>query len=146
MTHEAVPAHSSSRKAPMLPGDHLVSPRIGYSHHGLYIGGGRVIHYAGLNDLRSRERVRVEEVSLSEFTRGRGCSVREHPQRRYSPAQSIRRARSRLGENLYSLVTNNCEHFVNWCIDGEHRSEQVETGIRVVQTLIDHYAGREAKK
>lgn len=76
MTHEAVPVHSSSRKAPMLPGDHLVSPRIVYSHHGLYIGGGRVIHYAGLNDIRSRERVRVEEVSLSEFTRGCGG---EHP-------------------------------------------------------------------
>ena len=29
---------------------------------------------------------------------------------------------------------------------GEHRSEQVETGIQVVRTLIDHYAGRAAKE
>ena len=27
-------------------GAHLISPRNGYSHHGIYVGSGRVIHYA----------------------------------------------------------------------------------------------------
>ncbi|WP_439839782.1 lecithin retinol acyltransferase family protein [Aeromonas caviae] len=27
------------------PGDHLVSPRAGYQHHGLYLGDHQVIHY-----------------------------------------------------------------------------------------------------
>ena len=31
-------------------GAHLVSPRWGYTHHGIYTGGGRVIHYAGLSE------------------------------------------------------------------------------------------------
>lgn len=37
-----------------------------------------------------------------------------------------RRARSRLGENRYNLLTNNCEHFCEWCVRGEHRSYQVD--------------------
>lgn len=28
-------------------GDHLVSSRLGYSHHGLYVGNNQVIHYQG---------------------------------------------------------------------------------------------------
>ena len=27
---------------------HLVTPRTLYSHHGIYVGGGRVIHYSGI--------------------------------------------------------------------------------------------------
>lgn len=39
----------------------------------------------------------------------------------------IQRARSRLGEHSYQLMSNNCEHFCEWCIQGESRSRQVET-------------------
>jgi hypothetical protein len=38
----------------------------------------------------------------------------------------MRRARSRLGENRYRLLRNNCEHFCEWCLQDEHRSYQVE--------------------
>lgn len=31
-------------------GDHLVSTRLGYTHHGLYLGGDTVIHYSGMAD------------------------------------------------------------------------------------------------
>jgi hypothetical protein len=33
---------------------------------------------------------------------------------------------SRLGEQNYNLLFNNCEHFAHWCKTGRHRSEQVE--------------------
>jgi hypothetical protein len=32
----------------------------------------------------------------------------------------------RLGEDRYSVLTNNCEHFCEWCVRGEHRSYQVD--------------------
>lgn len=32
----------------------------------------------------------------------------------------------RLGEHRYRLLTNNCEHFCEWCVNGAHRSYQVE--------------------
>ena len=31
----------------MQVGDHLVTPRTGYTHHGLYMGNQQVIHYEG---------------------------------------------------------------------------------------------------
>jgi hypothetical protein len=36
------------------------------------------------------------------------------------------RARSRLGENRYRLLTNNCEHYSEWSRFGTSRSAQVE--------------------
>jgi hypothetical protein len=38
----------------------------------------------------------------------------------------VRRARMRLGENRYNVLTNNCEHFCEWRVRGEHRSYQVD--------------------
>ncbi|WP_206171903.1 lecithin retinol acyltransferase family protein [Thiorhodococcus mannitoliphagus] len=29
-------------------GAHLISPRGGYTHHGIYVGDGHVVHYSGL--------------------------------------------------------------------------------------------------
>ena len=44
------------------PGAHLVTPRCGYTHHGIYVGGSRVVQYGGLSwGLR---RGPVEEVSF----------------------------------------------------------------------------------
>jgi len=31
----------------LVPGAHVVSPRTGHSHHGVYVGGGQVVHYRG---------------------------------------------------------------------------------------------------
>ena len=39
---------------------------------------------------------------------------------------AVERARSRLGEDRYRLWSNNCEHFVHWCLTGSARSRQVE--------------------
>jgi hypothetical protein len=104
---------------------HLVTPRRGYIHHGLYVGGGRIIHYPGLvGGLRSRA---VAEVSLEEFARGRAIAVRIGSQPRFTSVEAVRRARSRLGENRYDIIRNNCEHFCEWCLNGVSRSRQLES-------------------
>lgn len=106
----------------LQPGMHLVSPRRGFEHHGIYAGNGRVIQYTGFKGwLRIGP---VEEVSLQEFSRGNGFTVR--PAGRFSPEEALERARSRLGENLYRVLSNNCEHFARWCVSGVSRSFQVE--------------------
>lgn len=43
----------------------------------------------------------------------------------YSNEETIKRAKSRLGEKSYSLLTNNCEHFAIWCRTGISDSQQV---------------------
>jgi hypothetical protein len=50
----------------------------------------------------------------------------EHFEPHYSPEEIVPRARSRLGENHYRLLANNCEHFCNWCLSGVSHSPQVE--------------------
>ena len=36
----------------------------------------------------------------------------------------IKRARSRIGEQQYGVFNNNCEHFANWCKEGDSKSGQ----------------------
>jgi len=110
-------------EAPPL-GSHLVTLRSGFLHHGIYVGSGNVVHYAGL--VGGLHRGPVEEVSLARFTRGRPVWIRSHAATRFDAQEVIRRARSRVGEDCYRLLTNNCEHFCEWCLHGEHRSYQVE--------------------
>lgn len=43
----------------------------------------------------------------------------------FSNEETIKRAKSRLGENQYSLYSNNCEHFAIWCRTGISDSQQV---------------------
>lgn len=108
----------------LAPGTHLVTPRTGYSHHGLYVGGGHVVHYAGLSD--GLKAAPVALATLAEFCGSRDFFVKEHPTRRFSATESIARAKSRLGESHYHVATNNCEHFCEWAIHGDHDSAQVD--------------------
>ena len=106
---------------------HLVSDRGLYTHHGLYIGNNQVIHYSGLAD--GLESGPIEIVALEDFHNGNGFTIQEHSNAKYSVEEIIKRAKSRLGENNYSLSGNNCEHFVTWAIDGNHESNQVDKAI-----------------
>lgn len=107
----------------MNAGDHLFVKRMGYTHHGLYMGDGRVIHYEG-PDLGQPLGL-VSEVSLACFAQGEEVRVQDYPFRVHGAEQSVRRAKGRLGEECYNLFLNNCEHFVLWCIMGVQFSKQV---------------------
>jgi len=58
-----------------------------------------------------------------------GCS--------YPNEETLRRARTRLGETRYNLITNNCEHFATWCKTGREDSQQTKTFTkRLLRTAI----------
>ena len=106
----------------MATADHLQVPRRHglFNHHGIDLGDGTVAHY-----LEGREILRSP---ISEFSQGEVLSVMDHADA--SPAGvTLRRAMSRLGEQNYNLLFNNCEHFATWCKTGRHRSEQVDSVI-----------------
>lgn len=116
----------------MQRGDHLISPRTGYSHHGLYLGKNLVIHYTGFSNGRHKGEIAI--TSLDEFCQGEGFTVQAYPCRLYSPDESAQRALSRLGEDWYDILLNNCEHFVSWCILGVHHSHQAHSAIIAAAT------------
>jgi Lecithin retinol acyltransferase len=105
-------------------GAHLATSRRGYTHHGMYVGRGRVVHYSGLSGFWQCGP--VEEVSLARFTARHPVRIVDHDRPMYSAVEIVGRARSRIGENDYRLLTNNCEHFCNGCLHGVSRSAQVE--------------------
>jgi hypothetical protein len=109
------------------PGAHLITPWLGYTHHGIYAGDGMVVHYGAL--MYDIIRKPVEEVPLAAFAQGRLIYVVAHAEAAFDAAETIRRARSRLGEKRYRLLTNNCEHFVEWCLHDVHRSFEVQTAL-----------------
>jgi hypothetical protein len=82
------------------------------------------VQYGGLS--HGLRRGPVEEVSLSEFAQGCSISVRMEDSSWFDRNEVVRRARLRLGENRYHVLTNNCEHFCEWCVRREHRSYQVD--------------------
>jgi Lecithin retinol acyltransferase len=105
-------------------GSHLVTPRRGYLHHGIYVGARKVVHYAGF--AHGLRRGPVEEVSVAHFASGERVWMRSDAPSDFDVREVIHRARARVGEDRYRLLTNNCEHFCEWCLRGTARSFQVE--------------------
>ncbi|SUI72370.1 NC domain [Shewanella putrefaciens] len=101
----------------LQPGDHLVTnidPLGLTEHHGLYIGRGNVIHL-------SKHGI-IEEIDLQRFADDHSVRVKKSS---LFPHQAIELARSQLGHSLYGVATNNCEQFVNECLEGSSTSNQV---------------------
>jgi hypothetical protein len=100
---------------------------MGFAHHGIYVGDCKVIHYGAL--VYDIIRKPVEEVTLAAFAGGRPVFVVQHVALPYEARDIVARARSRLGEHRYRLLSNNCEHFVEWCLYDVARSFQVERAL-----------------
>lgn len=115
-------------------GDHLMVSRGLYSHHGIYAGNDQVIHYSGLADgLQSGPVVRD---TLTIFAKGEDIVVREYDSPKFTGLEVVRRAESRLGENLYDVHSNNCEDFCSWAVTGSHGSSQINFAEGVISYLM----------
>lgn len=107
----------------MQRGDHLITSRGIYTHHGLYVGNGKVVHYAGLSQGFKKDG--IELTGLDNFEQGSKSHIENHLVCLYNAEERVARARSKIGVNSYNVMFNNCEHFVNWCFDGYKSSSQV---------------------
>ena len=116
-------------------GSHLKVARLGYSHHGVYLGNGMVIHYASLCEGLKSAPVEVTTLAVFQGKAKKVEVVSYAGIKCFSPDQIIKRAMSRLGENKYHLITNNCEHFASWCITGIAESQQVKKAVKTLGSL-----------
>ncbi|MBW4468512.1 MAG: lecithin retinol acyltransferase family protein [Pegethrix bostrychoides GSE-TBD4-15B] len=91
-----------------------------YEHHGIDCGDGTVIHYYKGGQIPT-----VARTSFETFARGNIVRVKPRPVS-FVPDVVIERAESRLGEQQYNLLTNNCEHFASWSKTGKNISQQLE--------------------
>ena len=117
----------------LTTGSHIQVSRFGYSHHGIYVGNDLVIHYSGF--AQAFDKGAITLTTLEEFLDDEiDFDIVAYPssQQCYSAEEIVERAYSRLGEDNYSLMFNNCEHFACWCVTGSHSSQQVN---RVMATV-----------
>lgn len=153
-----------------IPGAIVGVSRGLYEHYAIYLGNGRVIHYCD-NNTDIGLNASVHEDSMDDFVKkstklffvhfineyavkiynSPGIQSVIYAQNRVSdhkvnydlnsPEETIRRARSRMGEKHYNLVFNNCEHFVMWCKTGKAVSKQVinaATLLAILSSVLNH--------
>lgn len=61
---------------------------------------------------------------------------REKKYHLYTPEETVQRAKSRLGEREYNLLTKNCEHFAIWCKTGVSESHQVNAMLEKLEEIL----------
>ena len=120
-------------------GDHLAwwRPK-GYWHHALVesvypeTNEVNVLHYDGPIGLLQGEIVE-QKIKLD---KQKGLLYRIDYDGECYPAHiAVVRGRRRLNEVKYSLITNNCEHFVRWCKTGFEKSVQVDSVFNTLKRI-----------
>ena len=115
-------ARTALRDGKFQRGDHLKVLYGTWSHHGIYAGGNRIIHF-------SKDAGRIIRTTLERFRDSR-CQIWVVPSpARFPGPEIVKRAKSKLGQADYNLFQNNCEHFCNWCRSGRASSRQVDRWI-----------------
>jgi len=116
-----------------VSGDQIRVNRGLYFHHGIYVSDDEVIQYASPSGSEiSEETALIIKTDLKTFLKDGILEVREYSseelKKKRSNSEIVDFARKQLGKGLgeYSIVSNNCEHFSNYCAFGEKRSNQVE--------------------
>ena len=139
-------------------GDVIAVDRFGYQHFGVFSGNNKVVHYHKAEDGRGTvmetsmsefldgatnfsvfeysPEIHTKILKLMTtptnlfivgtvlYTLAKTACIKY-----YSPEETVRRARSKIGETKYFLPTNNCEHFAVWYKTGIKDSSQVNNFI-----------------
>lgn len=114
------------------PGDMIRVTLGSIRHYGVFVSDKEIIQFGlpPVGNLLDRTDVRVVASDASVFCCGQipevGVPDRRESKKRFSPEETVRRARARLGEGGYNLIHNNCEHFAYECVFGLHFSAQEE--------------------
>ncbi|XP_056299411.1 lecithin retinol acyltransferase-like [Pseudoliparis swirei] len=142
-------------------GDLLEVPRTLFTHFGIYLGDGRVAHLIPdvlpaltgdarrvqemvtnarllLGVLSKRASVRVDSVEDFAYAAGilLNATDRAAPRAPLPAEEVARRAERLVGSVAYSLLWNNCEHFVTHCRYGAARSPQSDQFCEWLKSLI----------
>lgn len=97
-----------------------------FEHHAvLDILAAEVIHYwPAAETAKNTVQITPLQVFAEDFGIWRVVALPRSPEH---GDEVLQRARSKIGEEEYNLVTNNCEHFVTWAFDKSGSSTQVQS-------------------
>lgn len=128
-----------------MAGTHVSIRRpAGYSHHGLLMGDGSVVDYAGEPTIGGLKEAAVRRTTLEQFLAGQLVSDLQRcvvttdaglPLATMLPGVSSLRAAESVGMKGYNPASNNCEHFASWALLGMPFSGQVKGVMRFASDL-----------
>ncbi|CAG5130583.1 unnamed protein product [Candidula unifasciata] len=117
------------------PGDRVEFERTFYSHWGIYIGDGEIIHVKG----NKGEKAEVKRESFWNAVKdglAKKNNSKDADWRPLEPEDIVERAKWLIGKWEYDVVSENCEHLVNWCRYDVKVSEQVDNFIENMLKLL----------
>ncbi|KAH9500257.1 hypothetical protein Btru_073548, partial [Bulinus truncatus] len=137
--------HNSRTLIDLKEGDRVEIKRsVFYSHWGIYVGDGKIVHLVGVGVNGLDQSVRPDvlfKISGKIFSKAKVCRddfwdvVREHQAnvnncdylRCILPTDEIiKRANGSVGNVGYNVIYNNCEHFATWCRYDKVESRQIQ--------------------
>ena len=115
-----------AEKTPVL-GDIVRTKVTFYHHYGIFVDENTIVQFGMPDNVTQKAAdIRVLKSDVAAFLRGGEMEVgvpdREERKKLRQPQQIVDVALSRLGEDGYDILHNNCEHFVNECAFGEKTS------------------------
>ncbi len=98
-----------------------------YYHYGIYADDNTVIQFGYPDNTGvASEDIAVLVTDINTFSCGNICETgvceKQEKKKRFSAAETVLRAKSRIGETGYNILENNCEHFVYACAFGKNHS------------------------
>lgn len=132
-------------------GEHLrVQRSLGYFHHGVYIGEGRVVQFGGR--IGDKPRASIGIVPLEQFEAGvtarsvkplivdrwSGIYIHEHDE----PERIVERALwlvDHYPRGRYNVLGNNCEAIAIWCVTGGRPDSRQVRGVLYMVRLVIVY-------
>jgi len=128
----------------MARGDRLATDRRlasygpAYLHYGIDLGDGTVAHARPHRFDRLWAGGGVVRTTLAEFAKGEAVRVVHEPAALFSSEEVAQRAEEHVGREGYSPMTDNCEHFTNWCAPGQCHSRQID----IIAARVGRMAGK----
>lgn len=105
----------------------------GFWHHGIECLDRTIIHYSGMQGMKTLQDAQIQRTGRREFEGEEGRMVHTvHYAKgrvRFTASEICARAESRIGQGDYHLLYRNCETFVRWCVLGRENSCQVQGAV-----------------
>ena len=129
----------------LYPGCHIRIKVNNYYHHGIYVGGGEVIQFGlPFDPLKNGEygNIKVIKSPLKDFSMGNNfievyVYSKAEQKKKQKDEDIIKEAYRLLGSGGYNILTNNCEHFANWCCFREKKSSQIDEVYQNVKNMLN---------
>ena len=126
------------------PGDMVRVKSGSFYHYAICVSENTVVQFGDsvVNPRVDPTSVCVYETEINDFLKGRFAEAadfdKKELKKKFSDKQIIENALSRIGEKGYHFLHNNCEHFANECVFGEHKSSQLDELRKEIASGLSH--------